>query len=78
MQDYVRADDAYAGFLQGLKGMFDILLPRYRQEGKSYLTIAFGCTGEKHRSVTVTEEMAAYLTAKGYDIGLHHRELKTK
>lgn len=78
VQDYVRADDAYVQFLGHLQSMFDILLPRYKAEGKSYLTIAFGCTGGKHRSVTVTEDMATYVakTQKILPV-IHHRELKS-
>lgn len=78
VQDYVRADEAYVPFLGHLQSMFDILLPRYKAEGKSYLTIAFGCTGGKHRSVTVTEDMATYVakTQKILPV-IHHRELKS-
>lgn len=76
VQTYVKADDAYAEFTAGIKGLLNLLLPRYRQEGKSYLTIAFGCTGGKHRSVTVAEDIAAYLRTQSYDVSLHHRELK--
>ena len=78
VQNYVRADDAYVQFLGHLQSMFDILLPRYKAEGKSYLTIAFGCTGGKHRSVTVTEDMATYVakTQKILPV-IHHRELKS-
>lgn len=77
VQDYVRADESYSKFIDHLKSMLDILLPRYEAEGKSYLTIAFGCTGGKHRSVTVTEDIAKYLqdTRKILSV-IHHRELK--
>jgi UPF0042 nucleotide-binding protein len=53
-----------------------MLLPRYAQEGKSYLTMAFGCTGGKHRSVYVAESMAARLRANGYEPSVVHRDLK--
>lgn len=78
VQDYVRADEIYAKFIEHLKSMLDILLPRYEAEGKSYLTIAFGCTGGKHRSVTVTEDIAKHLqdTRKILSV-IHHRELKS-
>lgn len=79
VQDYVRADDVYAQFIAHLKSMLDILLPRYEAEGKSYLTIAFGCTGGKHRSVTVTEDIAKYLHDKRKILSaIHHREIKEK
>jgi len=77
VQDYVRADESYPQFLSVLKSMLEILLPRYEAEGKNYLTIAFGCTGGKHRSVTMTEEIAKYLRTKDINLVIHHRELKS-
>lgn len=76
VQDYVKADEAFPPFITGLHQMLDLLLPRYQAEGKSYLTIAFGCTGGRHRSVTLAEDIATYLVSKGYDSHIHHRELK--
>lgn len=76
VQDYVRADDAFAPFLSHIKTMLDLLLPRYQSEGKSYLTVAFGCTGGKHRSVTLAEEVSAYLSGYGFRVSTHHREIK--
>jgi UPF0042 nucleotide-binding protein len=51
------------------------LLPRYEREGKSYLTIAIGCTGGRHRSVYVAERLAAWLGGEGRAVGLAHRDL---
>ena len=51
------------------------LLPEYKKEGKSYLTIAFGCTGGRHRSVFIAEKMTKLLKEKKYKVNLHHREL---
>jgi UPF0042 nucleotide-binding protein len=51
------------------------LLPRYEQEGKTYLTIAIGCTGGRHRSVYVAERLAAKLGAGGLRVELAHRDL---
>lgn len=77
VQEYVQSDDAYDGFIAHLTSMIDILLPKYEAEGKSYLTIAFGCTGGKHRSVTVTEHISRYLkNKKKISCRTHHRELK--
>lgn len=78
VQDYVRVDDAYQQFVDSLQSMLGILLPRYEAEGKNYLTIAFGCTGGKHRSVTVTEDMGKFLTREKINFIIHHRELKDK
>ncbi len=76
VQNYVRADDMYHKFIDNLTAMLDMLLPRYAAEGKSYLTIAFGCTGGKHRSVTLVEDVAHYLQTQNYQIHKHHREIK--
>lgn len=76
VQDYVREDDAYPQFLAHIKSLLDLLLPRYQSEGKSYLTVAFGCTGGKHRSVTLAEDISAYLKGKNITLVTHHREIK--
>ncbi len=72
---YIEADPECAPFLERLTGFLAPLLPRYRLEGKSYLTIAIGCTGGKHRSVYVAERLAAWLRGQGVDVGLSHRGL---
>ena len=51
------------------------LLPLYKREGKSYLTIAFGCTGGKHRSVFLAENLARLLMDEGYRVNILHREV---
>lgn len=76
VQDYVREDDAYMAFIGYIKSLIELLLPRYQSEGKSYLTIAFGCTGGKHRSVTVAEEISDFLKSKDIHLVTHHREIK--
>jgi UPF0042 nucleotide-binding protein len=62
-------------FLERLHDLFGFLLPRYRSEGKSYLTIAIGCTGGKHRSVAVASALAERLEAAGQAVRLWHRDL---
>ena len=52
---YIGKDGDFVNFMENLKGMLDLLLPRFEAEGKSYLTIAIGCTGGRHRSVFVAE-----------------------
>jgi UPF0042 nucleotide-binding protein len=74
--EYIRSDEAYAPFLHNLRTLLQPLLPRYLEEGKQYLTLAVGCTGGRHRSVLVAEELAALLRAQGYAITLRHRELE--
>lgn len=71
----VEGDPDFDAFFRHLTGLLQPLLPRYNQEGKSYLTIAVGCTGGRHRSVFVAERLAAWLTGLGLKVGLSHREL---
>ncbi|MGE4219866.1 MAG: RNase adapter RapZ [Alphaproteobacteria bacterium] len=71
----VAADPDFPAFFERLTGMLEVLLPRYRREGKSYLTIAIGCTGGRHRSVAVTERLARWLAAAGWDVHPHHRDI---
>ncbi|NNG04566.1 MAG: RNase adapter RapZ [Inquilinus sp.] len=71
----VEGDSGFPAFFDGLTGLLRPLLPRYNQEGKSYLTIAIGCTGGRHRSVVVAERLAGWMGEQGYRVGLQHREL---
>ncbi|MGO8865041.1 MAG: RNase adapter RapZ [Alphaproteobacteria bacterium] len=73
--DYVAGDPAFASFLAGLEAWLAPLLPRYEREGKSYLTIAVGCTGGRHRSVVVAERLAAWLAGLGRRATLIHRDI---
>lgn len=76
VQDYIRTDAAFPEFLERTKSLIGLLLPRYDEEGKNYLTIAFGCTGGKHRSVFMAEEIRKWLQGENYLAAIHHRELK--
>ena len=71
----VSGDPAFAAFFSALTGLLMPLLPSYEREGKSYLTLAIGCTGGRHRSVYVAEKLAAWLRQQGYVVGLRHRDL---
>ncbi|MBV8190933.1 MAG: RNase adapter RapZ [Alphaproteobacteria bacterium] len=71
---YVASDPGYRPFIEALKGLLGPLLPRFDAEGKSYLTIAIGCTGGRHRSVTVAEEIAGWLRGLGRSVTLSHRD----
>ncbi len=75
--DYVGEDDAFQPFMRALTDLILSLLPRYLSEGKSYLTVAVGCTGGRHRSVAVAERLSGDLRVGGYDVFLRHRELVT-
>ncbi|KTE21174.1 nucleotide-binding protein [Sphingopyxis sp. H050] len=72
---YVMADPAYEDSVAQIEMLILTLLPRYRAEGKSYVTIAFGCTGGRHRSVHVADRVAQTLRASGYEPVLTHRNL---
>jgi UPF0042 nucleotide-binding protein len=74
---YVMADPAYPAAIASFETMLATLLPRYQAEGKSYVTIAFGCTGGRHRSVHVAERMGAWLRDRGFSPTIVHRDLGT-
>jgi len=72
---YIEKDEDYQSFMGNLINLLSPLLPRYQLEGKSYLTIAVGCTGGRHRSVLVAEQLATFLAGKGYIVGIGHRDM---
>lgn len=76
--DYIRADEAYDEAIGKIEDLMVTLLPRYREEGKSYVTIAFGCTGGRHRSVHVAERVAARLRDAGFSPTVEHRDLASR
>lgn len=76
--DYIRQDPDYDAFFLSLLNFLFPLLPRYKDEGKSYLTIAIGCSGGRHRSVFVTEQLGTMLAAQGYIVALTHRDIDKK
>jgi UPF0042 nucleotide-binding protein len=75
VQEYVALDLDFRSFMEHLVDLLLPLLPRYRAEGKSYLTIAIGCTGGKHRSVYVAETLSQRLREGGWVVGTHHRDI---
>jgi UPF0042 nucleotide-binding protein len=74
---HIAGDSFYEEALTRIEDLILTLLPRYRAEGKSYVSIAFGCTGGRHRSVHVAERVAARLRAAGFSPSLDHRDLAT-
>ncbi|HEY9579255.1 MAG TPA: RNase adapter RapZ [Rhizorhapis sp.] len=74
---YIAEDPAYENIVGQIETLLLSLLPRYHQEGKAYVTIAFGCTGGRHRSVHVTERVAARLRQAGFSPTVSHRNLES-
>ena len=72
---FIARDTALAPFLDRLEKLLEPLLPLYEAEGKSYLTIAIGCTGGQHRSVYVVERLKAWLAGKGLSFNVRHRDV---
>ncbi|MGY9057291.1 MAG: RapZ C-terminal domain-containing protein, partial [Alphaproteobacteria bacterium] len=72
---YVEADPGTGTLLESLEQLFSFVLPRYEQEGKSYLTIAVGCTGGRHRSVFIAEKLASMLYGQGWPVRTTHRDI---
>jgi UPF0042 nucleotide-binding protein len=75
VREYVFSHVEATEFLDKVTDMLDFLIPLYESEGKSYLTIAIGCTGGRHRSVALTEAIAARLAERGVTTVTHHRDL---
>ena len=73
--EFIRGDRAFVPFFDSLTRLLQPLLPRYVAEGKSYLTIAFGCTGGRHRSVFIAEELGTWLQSQGQRVQVLHRDL---
>lgn len=74
--DYVTAQGDYKELMGELKRFLEFVLPRYEREGKSYLNLAIGCTGGRHRSVVVSEQLGKVLEGMGYSIRMVHRDIE--
>ena len=72
---YIESFPQTGEFLRRMTGLLTYLIPHYIEEGKSYLTIAFGCTGGKHRSVMMAEWLKKALEKKGFDTRVMHRDI---
>ncbi len=75
VRDYVMAQPETAVFLEKMGELFDLLLPAYVKEGKAYLTVAVGCTGGRHRSVTIARELARLMQERGFSPSVQHRDV---
>jgi len=75
VRDYVLETAAGSGFVERFDDLLASLLPQYEAEGRSYLTVAIGCTGGRHRSVAVAEELAERLRGRGIAVRTSHRDV---
>ncbi|HYI60669.1 MAG TPA: RNase adapter RapZ, partial [Acidimicrobiales bacterium] len=75
VRDYVMSQPETAEFIDRLDALFELVLPAFVREGKSYLTVAFGCTGGRHRSVALSEAIAGRLAAHGHHPTVTHRDI---
>ncbi|ART99548.1 RNase adapter RapZ [Yoonia vestfoldensis] len=73
---YVAADPRFDDFFTRVKALVDLVLPAHKDEGKSHLSIGFGCTGGQHRSVMIVERMAQALAKDGWHVSKRHREME--
>ncbi|HYQ82339.1 MAG TPA: RNase adapter RapZ, partial [Anaeromyxobacteraceae bacterium] len=76
VRDYVLGQEDARAFVEKAADLCGFLIPRYRAEGKSYLTLAVGCTGGKHRSVSIAEALAGRLGSAGTDVRVWHRDVE--
>ncbi|OUD09471.1 RNase adaptor protein RapZ [Marivivens niveibacter] len=76
VQSYVTQDERFAPFFNHVKSMIELLLPAFRDAGKTHLSIGFGCTGGQHRSVTMTELLSKALADDGWRVSKRHREIE--
>jgi UPF0042 nucleotide-binding protein len=74
--DYLEAQPGFEELVARLTDLLVFLLPRYRNENRSYVTIGVGCTGGRHRSVAVTEALSARLRSAGWNVDIRHRDLE--
>jgi UPF0042 nucleotide-binding protein len=72
---FIEQDPAARAFLDRLQGLLEPLIPLYEREGKSYLTIAVGCTGGQHRSVYIVERLKAWLASRNLPFEVRHRDI---
>ncbi len=75
VRTYVQGQRPYGEFMRRLKALLDVIVPGYVREGKSYLALAVGCTGGRHRSVVVAEALAEYFRRHGLPVGVEHRDV---
>ena len=76
VRDYVLAQKDTTAYMERVRDLLEVALPGFVKEGKQYLTVAVGCTGGKHRSVALAEELAGWLRAEDYSVHVTHRDVE--
>ena len=76
VQDYVLQDPATAPFIEQLENLFKFLLPLFERDKRSYVNIGIGCTGGRHRSVTIARRLQETFASLGHDVSVTHRDLQ--
>jgi UPF0042 nucleotide-binding protein len=75
VKEYIKSDEVYKKYFHMVSDFLIYLIPLYKKEGKSYLTICFGCTGGKHRSVSIVNELVGQLSMINYNVSALHRDI---
>lgn len=75
VRDFVLGQKETEVFLERFRNMLELLLPGYRREGKSYLSVSIGCTGGRHRSVAIAQELYHYFSQRNVNIKITHRDI---
>lgn len=76
VRDFVLGQEETGVFLDRFRNMLEFLLPSYRREGKSYLSVSIGCTGGRHRSVAIADELYQYFRQRDVNIKITHRDIE--
>jgi UPF0042 nucleotide-binding protein len=76
VQDYVLRDPATAPFIEQLENLFKFLIPLFERDQRSYVNIGIGCTGGRHRSVTIARRLQETFALLGHDVSVTHRDLQ--